>query len=262
MTRACRPSPAWLRWAVVVCATALSAARPAAGPVQRAVVCPASLPRARPVQRAVGGGHRRLLRPRRHAGRRGDARRARARWSCSGRHHREPDLGLPRDPPGPTPGTSCAADFDRDGKLDIAVATSGATNLSAPPGTGTTFGSREQTEDLGLDPLRLATGDLDHDGIAGPRRRGRGRRQGPRAPGRRGLHVHARRRPRPRRRRRPSPLATSTGTAWGDLAVTQRDAPTAVQIYHGVRRRRRVLAPHPGAAVPVGPARRTSPPPT
>jgi hypothetical protein len=58
-----------------------------------------------------------------------------------------------------------AADFDRDGLLDLAVANSGGTSVSVLAGTGTGFGAASSV-DVADPPSRLAVADFDRDGIS------------------------------------------------------------------------------------------------
>ena len=247
MTRACRPFPAWLRWAVVVCATALPAPRPAAaqcgGPSFALSPYPAIAQSNAPWAAVTGdffgpdgmldvvatldGSGQVVLLPGNNSG------------------NLAPGVPVTA---GVNPRDIVAADFNRDGRLDIAVATSGATSVSLLAGTGTGFGPAT-TEDLTWSPSRLATGDLDHDGwtdlvvvgeAAGKVRVLRG--------GVAFTHMA------------DIDLADASAVAvgdfdrngWGDLAVTQRGGANRVQMYMGSDAGGGVLLLTPGVAVSVG----------
>ena len=172
MRRACRPSPAWLRWAVPVCALLLLAPRPAAagqcdGPDFGVSPFPPALAEETAWGTVVGDF-----------------------YGPGGILDGKPDVVVTRDdlltPPGKVrlftgdgtgkltfllevdaglaPRDLLAADLDRDGFLDLAFIPTGETNtVRFLRGDGGGFIS---PIDLGApNPTRLVTGDFDRDGL-------------------------------------------------------------------------------------------------
>ena len=191
MTRACRPSPAWLCWALPVCAVLALAARPAAG---QSCSGPDFTPPPPPYPSVAVSG---------------------SPWAVVSGDFVGPDgkldvvvtnatlgkvtllqgggdgslLPVGSFDVGAGPEDLVAADFDRDGLLDLAVANSGATSVSILPGTGTSFGAASAV-DLADPPSRLAVADFNRDGMRRPGRGEPDREHGP-DPARGGQpHLH------------------------------------------------------------------------
>ena len=78
-------------------------------------------------------------------------------------------VGLP-DPPlvdlATAPGGIAVADFNRDGRLDLAVALSAASSVVVLPGVGHGSFGEATGHPVGIGPEELATADLDGDGDA------------------------------------------------------------------------------------------------
>ncbi len=167
MTRACRPSPDWLRRSVVMlcCVAAAGAAVPAG-----AQDCASPSFATNNVSNLFTGPPPRALVL-------GDF------WGSSGAIDGVLDAVVVRDgmaslwggsfgsypadvgdfPVGSDPRDVVAADFNRDGLLDIAVANRGSGTVSVLAGTGTGFSAKVDTA-VGPNPERLVVADFDRDG--------------------------------------------------------------------------------------------------
>ena len=80
-------------------------------------------------------------------------------------------------PVGATPHSVAAADFDGDGKNDLAVANYGSDNVAILRGDGAGHFAAATFVPVGDGPLGLAAADLNRDGTARPRRGQRGVRR-------------------------------------------------------------------------------------